>query len=133
MSAKNKQSPRGLPFPRHMRLTSARDFEAVYATRMRAVVGPLVIHGRPNDLDHCRLGLAVSRRAGNAVVRSRMKRLIREAFRLAQRDLPCGYDLVVSARGNAPLKLADYQEALTEAAESLHDKWSKKLHKARDE
>ncbi len=116
-----------------MRLTHARDYEAIYATRMRTAVGPLVVHGRPNELDHCRLGLAVSRRAGGAVVRTRMKRLIREAFRLAQHDLPCGYDLVVSARGNAPLKLADYQKALTEAVGALHDKWSKKLHKARDE
>ncbi|MHC4108480.1 MAG: ribonuclease P protein component [Planctomycetota bacterium] len=116
-----------------MRLTHARNYEAVYATRMRAAVGPLLVHGRPNDLDHCRLGLAVSRRAGSAVARSRMKRLIREAFRLAQNDLPCGYDLVVSARGAASMKLADYQQSLKEAARVLHDKWSKKLHAARDE
>ncbi len=115
-----------------MRLTRTRDYEAVYATRMRTTVGPLVVHGRPNELDHCRLGLAVSRRAGGSVLRSRMKRLIREAFRHAQRDLPCGYDFVVSSRGDASLKLADYQKALTEAAEVLHQRWSKKPPKARD-
>ena len=42
-----------------------------------------------------RLGLAVSRRAGNAVVRNRIKRVLREAFRLDREDLPPGLDVIV--------------------------------------
>ena len=45
-----------------------------------------------------RLGLTVSRRVGNAVVRNRVKRWIREAYRRQARTLPAGHDLVVIAR-----------------------------------
>ena len=51
-----------------------------------------------NRLDYPRLGLAVAARAvGNAVSRNRIRRIVREAFRLRQRELPA-IDLVVSAR-----------------------------------
>jgi ribonuclease P protein component len=53
---------------------------------------------RPNDLGHARLGLAVGvRAAGNAVRRNRVKRVIREAFRANQQELP-SVDLVVNAK-----------------------------------
>lgn len=56
---------------------------------------------RPNDLGHARLGLAVGvRAAGNAVRRNRVKRLVRETFRVTQQELP-SVDLVVNARPGA--------------------------------
>ena len=52
----------------------------------------------PNHLDRARLGMAVSRKAAHhAVVRNRVKRIIRESFRL-QKDSLCGLDVVVIAR-----------------------------------
>jgi len=48
-----------------------------------------------------RLGVTVSKRVGNAVVRNHLKRLIREWFRIARNTLPDGTDLVVIARGAA--------------------------------
>ena len=51
---------------------------------------------RREDEGPARLGLAVSRRAGNAVVRNRIKRLVREAFRTRPRLFPPGIDVVVS-------------------------------------
>jgi ribonuclease P protein component len=51
----------------------------------------------PNGLSVTRLGLAVPRRGTN-VERNRIKRVIREAFRLKRRDLPVGFDIVVSPR-----------------------------------
>jgi len=53
---------------------------------------------RPNELGHARLGLAIAVKiAGNAVERNRIRRVIRESFRLQQPDLPA-IDVVVSAR-----------------------------------
>jgi ribonuclease P protein component len=56
---------------------------------------------RPNSLGHARLGLAVGvRAAGNAVKRNRVKRIVRETFRVTQQELP-SVDLVVNARPGA--------------------------------
>ena len=48
-----------------------------------------------------RLGITVSRKVGPAVIRNRVKRLVREAFRLHRHELPAGLDLVVVARHGA--------------------------------
>jgi ribonuclease P protein component len=56
---------------------------------------------KPNDLDSPRLGLAVaSKTFGGSVGRNRMRRLVRESFRLHQRELPA-VDIVVSVRATA--------------------------------
>jgi ribonuclease P protein component len=119
-----------------MRLTRSRQFEAVYAARMRATAGPLVVWGAPNDVGHPRLGLAVSRRVGGAAARNRIRRLLRESFRLLQHDLPStgrGYDLVVSVRRHEPMTLAQYEQAVLKAARALERSWSKKRnHTSRD-
>ncbi len=69
-------------------MTHAREYQGVYAYRLRAAIGPMTLSIRPNNLPHWRLGLAVSRRVGSAVARNRVKRLAREAFRLSQHELP---------------------------------------------
>jgi len=57
--------------------------------------GVLKVSWCPNGTDTTRLGLAVSRRLGGAVVRNRIKRVLREAFRLDRGSFPPGLDLVV--------------------------------------
>lgn len=124
-------------FPRRMRLSRGAQFMAVYESKVRASLGPLMFHAKPNDLDHPRLGLAISRRVGNAVKRNAIKRRLREAFRLLQHELPrwteegngCGYDLVISAKAHNPLPLIEYQSLMQQAMERLHKTWSKKLEK----
>ena len=114
-----------------MRLTLARQFDAVFAARVRAAAGPLVVWGVPNDAGHHRLGLAISRRAGNAVMRNRIRRLLRESFRLRQHELPLSdrsYDLVISVRPHEPMTLAQYEQAVLTAARALEQSWSRKLN-----
>lgn len=55
-----------------------------------------------------RLGISVSKKVGNSVVRSRVTRLIRESYRLSEKNFKSGYDIVIIARGFA--KDASYQE-----------------------
>jgi ribonuclease P protein component len=62
-----------------------------------------------------RLGITVTKKAGNAVKRNRIKRLIREFFRLNKSLFPAGYDVVVMAKRNMPpLKYQDACRELTE-------------------
>jgi ribonuclease P protein component len=116
-------------FPRKLRVVHARQFDAVFKGRVRATAGPLVVWAAPNELEHSRLGLAISRRAGRAAVRNRMRRLIRESFRLMRDDLPRGYDLVVSARRHEPLTLDEYRAALARAVETLERRWNERSTK----
>lgn len=58
----------------------------------------LVIYCRPNRLGHNRLGLTVSTKLGHAVVRNRIRRRLREIYRLNENCLKQGFDLVVVAR-----------------------------------
>lgn len=90
------------PFAAHFRLRKTADFERVYARRCSASDATLLVYGATSDLPHTRLGLSVSRKHGGAVKRNRWKRLLREAFRLSQAELPPGVDLVVIPRPGEP-------------------------------
>jgi ribonuclease P protein component len=114
-------------FPRRMRLAHAKEFAAVRNARVSRLVGPLMVSALPNDRRDTRLGLAVSTRVGPAVRRNRIKRLLREAFRLDQHDLPRGYDVVVSVRPHDALDLAGYRRALLQAVSGLDATWRKRL------
>lgn len=120
------EKTRRYTFSRAMRLAHAREFAAVYNARCRKALGPLVVHGRPNDLPHPRLGLSVGRKVGTAVARNRIKRLLREAFRAMQHDFPRGYDLVVVVRPHEALNLAAYQNLLHKAVRQIHQEWDKR-------
>jgi ribonuclease P protein component len=106
-------------FPKARRLLSAGDFEHVYAARQSVRDHWIVVHGAANELNHPRLGLAVSRRAGRAVARNRWKRLLREAFRLTQHRLP-PIDMVCSPRAAEPPSLQQLLESLPTLAHRIH-------------
>lgn len=67
---------------------------------------------RKNDTDTRRLGLVVGRKVGSAVLRNRIKRLIREFFRLNKERIPESSDLIVVAKENIEIK--GYQEVFDE-------------------
>lgn len=129
MSQPQPLRPR-LTFPRSRRLSGRLAFAAVFDDRLREHRGPLTFFARANSLDHNRLGLSVGRRVGSAVVRNRIKRRLREAFRLQQVDLPAGYDWVVAVRPHDPLRLEDYQRLMSEAAEALDRKHQQRQRRA---
>jgi ribonuclease P protein component len=82
-------------------LRSAADFERVYRTGPRAGDGLFAVNALANELGHARLGMSVSTRTvGNSVRRNRVRRLIREVFRVRRPQLPA-LDLVVTTRPGA--------------------------------
>ncbi|HUG94174.1 MAG TPA: ribonuclease P protein component [Planctomycetaceae bacterium] len=111
------------PLPRSRRIRSASDFERVYNQRQRAGDQHLLIFAAANGLDLPRLGLSVSKKHGNAVRRARLKRLLREAFRLSQHDLPRGrgqgLDLILIPRENSGAGRDDYRCSLVRLARRL--------------
>ena len=115
-----------LPKSRHLRLPS--EFCAVYEAKTRESRGPLTVYALPNNLGYPRLGMSVGRKVGTAVRRNRIRRLIRESFRLLQHDLPHGrgYDLVIVVRPHEPLILAEYQKRLMAMLVRLHNTWDRR-------
>ncbi len=93
-------------FRRADRILSSRDFRHVIEAGKRVTSGSfvVVIGPRRKDVDEKpeenrrRLGITVSKRVGNAAIRNRVKRCIREWFRHAREGLPEGSDIVVIAR-----------------------------------
>jgi ribonuclease P protein component len=88
-------------FPKKVRLLRQFEFDRVYQGNAYAADETLVVMAVSNQRDITRIGLSVSRKVGNAVVRNRWKRIIREAFRRQQTKLPHGLDIVVRPRMGA--------------------------------
>ena len=90
-----------LRFGPELRLRSKAQFDAIYASSKRIDDRFFGLRVKPNGLAHPRIGLAVAvKTAGSGVARNRIRRLVRESFRLAQHQLPA-VDIVVSAKNPA--------------------------------
>jgi ribonuclease P protein component len=105
-------TPARLRFGRAARVKEGRDFSRIRQEGQRMVSGCLIANWRLSRGETgSRLGVITSGRIGNAVVRSRTRRLLREAFRLHQNDLRAGVDLVLIARNSiAGKRLADVEK-----------------------
>lgn len=98
------------------RIRASADFQRAYDRRCSASDGLLLVFVNENGLPHPRLGLSVSRKIGNAVVRNRWKRLLREAFRLERTELPEGIDIVCIPRAGAEPALRPLMASLVRLA-----------------
>lgn len=119
------RNPPRKTFPKQTRLLASAEFDAVFAQKQSAADGRLVVYGAANELGCPRLGLVVSRKVGNAVRRNRWKRLLREAFRLSQADLP-RFDLVCLPRGPVPT-LTELTGSLTHLARRIEKKAARRV------
>jgi ribonuclease P protein component len=106
-------------FPKSYRLLTREQFDRVFAAKCSAADGRIIVYGAANDCAHPRIGLVVSRKIGNAVVRNRWKRLLREAFRLSRNELPEHLDLVVLPKQGAKPQLGALQQSLVELSRRL--------------
>jgi ribonuclease P protein component len=87
------------------RLSRSRDFDAVYRRGRSVSTRYLVLHWfsrETGDEGEPRLGIAVSKKLGGAVVRNRMKRRLRETWRSVLHEVPRGNDYVLAVREGLP-------------------------------
>jgi ribonuclease P protein component len=106
-------------FRPHERMKDPRDFRRAFARRRCEADSVLVVYVAENGLVHARLGISVPRKkVREASSRNRLKRLIREAFRVSKSDLPAGVDLVVIPRIPRATALA-IRHSLVELARRL--------------
>lgn len=101
-------------------LKNNRDFQYVYRNGTSYANRYLVMYVLENQYNKNRLGISVSKKVGNSVVRHRVTRLIRESYRLNELFFNCGLDIVVIARASAKgRKCSEIEKALMHLA-GLH-------------
>lgn len=79
-------------------LKKNQDFKLVYKRGKSFGNRLLVIYYLPNEKDYNNLGLSVSKKVGNSVTRNRIKRLIKESYRLNEKNIKKGYNIIIIAR-----------------------------------
>lgn len=109
----------GQKFPKTIRLRCQREFDAVYRGKHYAADHVLVIRAIRNGGMATRLGLSVSRKVGNAVVRNRWKRLIRESFRKQHNEIPPGMDLVIRPKKGATCDYSSVEQSVRKLSARL--------------
>jgi ribonuclease P protein component len=94
-------------FPKSARLLKRAEFRRVYDEGQRRNGSTFAVFYRPNGLAETRLGVTVPTRVGGAVLRNRVKRRLRELFRLNRERFPIGWDIVLNPReaaGRVPFR-----------------------------
>ncbi len=91
------------------RLKKPEQFSLVYNQGISQANQLLVIRAKSNGLDLFRYGISINKRVGKAVIRNRIKRILREILRLA--SLPPGWDIILIVRG--PAAQSDYKQLET--------------------
>ncbi len=99
-------------------IANNKRFRTILAGKRRVSDGLLVLYMAENNCGYRRLGVSVGKSCGKAVVRNRLKRLLREAFRQSQESIPDGFDylLMISPKG---LKKLDKSGGSKEAVKQL--------------
>ena len=120
-------------FRRSQRLAGAGVFKSVIDARARADEGAITLHAMPGATPVTRIGISIGRRVGCAARRNRIKRLLREAYRLSQHELACAapgpYDVVIVVKPHEPLALDAYRARLASALATLHAVWMKRAQR----
>lgn len=115
-------------------LKKNKDFQNVYRKGKSQANKFLVMYLWKNDSERNRLGISVSKKVGNSVVRHHLTRLIRESYRLNEEKFQKGYDFVVIARPQAKeCSFHEIENALLHVAKLQRVRSDRKEETGRDE
>ena len=115
----SQHPPARLTFPPDRRLRRPEEFQRVYDLKTAAGDGRLRIFAALNGSERTRVGSSVSKKHGNSVVRHHLKRLLREAYRLSQLQLPEGWDMILIPQQGVVASVSEYQESLAQICQRL--------------
>ena len=112
-------------FPKTRRLLKSKEFSDVFDKGVKAVTELLVVFAAPSLQD--RMGIIVSKKVGNAVVRNKVKRLLREHYRQLKQNHDESIELVVIARQSTKRAKASeiatsFEKSLTKLEGLLHQR-----------
>lgn len=110
---------------RDARLVNKTDFDRVFAENQRARTDFVMVMARPNQLGYPRLGMVVAKRLlSRAVDRNRVKRCVRESFRLALSELPaCDFVVRLIAKPVPGEEARDLPRTFKRAGQRATVKW----------
>lgn len=109
----------GSDFPKRLRLLARTEFKRLSDSKTLVVGQSFLVVWRENNLSHPRLGITASRKSGNSVTRNRIKRQIREYFRLNRHILPAVDLNIIVKKYAASVPVAFLVSELTTAFERI--------------
>ncbi len=111
-------------------LTRKKEFERVFNEGRVFKNNEVVLYIIPNELQHSRLGLVVSKKVGNAPRRNRAKRLLREAYRLNKHLLKTHVDIIAIPRHpfSSDLKLSDVEDGFKKLLLQINETFTHEVH-----
>lgn len=74
------------------------EFRRVYSSGKSSATPLIAVYYKKNRTGHNRLGLTVGKKVGNAVIRNRVRRKLKEIYRLHETEIKAGFDIVIVAR-----------------------------------
>ncbi len=104
-------------FPQAARIKASGDFGEILQSGAFAGDDVLIVHLRRSTLPRSRIGITIPKKTGNAVVRNRWKRWLRESFRLHQNELPTGFDIIVRPKRGAVGSWESVRRSLIKSAQ----------------
>lgn len=118
-------------FTKAERLTKKKEFERVFSEGKVFKDTKIVFYIIANDYQYSRIGLVVSKKVGNAVQRNRVKRLLREAYRLNKHLLTVNVDIIAIPRRpfTSNLKLPDIENEFKKLLKQINETFTHEVYR----
>lgn len=120
-----------LKFTKTEHLTKKKEFEKVFNDGKVFKNAKIVFYVIANNYEYSRLGLVVSKKVGNAVQRNRVKRLLRETYRLNKHLLTANVDVIAIPRRpfTTDLKLSDIENEFKKLLNQINETFAHEVHR----